>query len=193
MQRGTPGASGWLRVCPRWFFWAPPMTPLPPATRGGAGRAWAAPGEPDAFVKDLEASPGPFTHSAHPSPPQRWPGAWHQLALHCCYHPFILFFCSGVMTHRPLTPRFLRFLEWPPRVESRPPPSYRCQELGIAHSPRAQPQTATPGPALPVLWVGALSGQLALQVSEGPRMARGPLGSEGLNSPVPRGASCLLP
>lgn len=72
-------------------------------------------------------------------------------------------------------------------------PSYRCQ--GVGHCP--QPQSAAPDSHS---WASSPSagGGRSLRPA-GPagfrgtrRMARPP-GSEGLNSPVPRGASCLLP
>lgn len=150
--------------------------PSRPPRRGGNGRA--APGERDAFVKDLRPAQDPSPCS----PPHRacsaglGPGtSWHTIAA-IILLSFFFFFAVGVMTNAHWTPQFLRVSEWPLRVESRPTtPLTDARKLGTAHSPRAQPQTATPGPALPVLGVGAVSGQLALQVSEGHEGWRGPL------------------
>lgn len=138
-----------------------PMTPHPPTEeREGPGHSWRG----AAFIKDLRPAqdPSPYSPPPHLRSAYLGPGtSWHSVVAIILF----LFFAVGVMTN---VHGDTSVSEWPLGVESCPTtPLTDARKLGTARSPRAQPWAVTPGPALPVLGVGAVSGQLTLQVSGG--------------------------
>ena len=117
---------------PRWFLWAPPMTPHPPSEeREGPGHSWRG----ATFIKDLRPAQDPSPYS----PPPRLcsadlgPGTgWHSVVAII----LLLFFAVGVMTN---VHRDTSVSEWPLGVESCPTtPLTDARKLGTARSPRAQ-------------------------------------------------------